>query len=53
MFMVVDGEEGKRFDEIGKGTPIFSPDDPDSIRYLASLGRSIYMVEARTKGRAI
>jgi len=48
-FVVVDGEEGKRYDEIVKGTPIFSPDDPDSIRYLASLGSSICMVEARAK----
>ena len=48
-FVVVDGEEGKQYDGIGKGTPVFSPDDHDSIRYLALLGSSIYSVEARTK----
>lgn len=49
LFVIVDGEEGKRYDTIVKDSLIFNPDDPDSIRYLALLGSSIYTVEARMK----
>ncbi|MCK4419024.1 hypothetical protein KAV79_04385 [Candidatus Aerophobetes bacterium] len=49
-FVVVNGEEGKRYDGIvtlGGGRIIF--DFPDSFHYLALKGSSIYLVEEKIK----
>ena len=47
-FVVVDGEEGKQYDGILKGSRIVF-DSPESLHYLALKGMSIYLVEQKLK----
>jgi len=51
-FVVVDGTEGKQYDELmvgtivpGRGVIIF--DSPDSLHYLALKHNTVYLVEER------
>jgi hypothetical protein len=45
--VIVDGKEGKQYDEIITSTIIF--DSSDSLHYLAREGSNIYLVETRIK----
>jgi len=44
--VVVDGKEGKRYDDFLRGSRILF-DSPDSLYYLAGEGVSLYLVEEK------
>ncbi|MDL5502050.1 MAG: hypothetical protein QSU88_02435, partial [Candidatus Methanoperedens sp.] len=48
-FVVVDGKEGKRYDDILKHTPVFSPDSK-RIAYAAREGNKWFVIEETTDG---
>ncbi len=49
-FVVVDGEEGKKYDAIGGiGEKNIVFDSSNSLHYLAQKGNSIYLVEERIR----
>jgi Tol biopolymer transport system component len=49
-FVVVDGKEGKEYDEIGEGTPIFSPDSKH-FAYVARRGGRWFVVVDGKEGK--
>jgi hypothetical protein len=49
-FVVVDGKEGKEYDGIAKGTPIFSPDSKH-LAYLARRGEKWFVVIDGEEGK--
>ena len=51
-FVVVDGKEGKQYDKIGEGTPIFSPDSK-RVAYAAKVGKKCFVVVDGKEGKRI
>ena len=49
-FVVVDGQEGKQYDDIGKGDPIFSPDS-QRVAYGARVGDKWLVVVDGEEGK--
>ena len=49
-FVVVDGEEGKRYDGIGEGTLIFSPDS-QHVAFMARVGDKRFVVLDGEEGK--
>ncbi len=49
-FVVVDGEEGKQYDGIGEGDPIFSPDSR-RVAYYAKVGNKWFVVVDGEEGK--
>jgi len=45
-FAVVDGEEGRQYDSILRGTPVFRPDSKQ-IAYAAQLGNQWFVVQGK------